>query len=520
MPVMDSSPALLPAAGVGDLFAVPHALEATDELLHTISEVLDVRDAFPRIAQIAGPMLQHDCLTLAVYHESGAVAFHARSVEDFPDDHGAAASGAHAPWLVRDIRTSGRHALSPHDAEAAPASFLDSLSAAGYRSLLCVRRMARDRAIRLGFFSRRVEAYSSRDIPCAQRIAAVIAVAVSHQELARAQFSRVAARAKGERLELRVQGVLDAVKSQAAPFKALGSSPGWRQVLRKAVQVAHTDTTVFVRGESGTGKEVVARFIHGASPRRSGPFVAINCAALPEHLLESELFGYERGAFTGAHQAKMGQIELASTGVLFLDEVSEMSPNAQAKLLRFLQEREFQRLGGTRVIKANVRVIAASNRDLLGAVADGSFREDLYYRLHVFDIQIPPLRERQSDIPLLAAAFLQDFSRHGCPAASLSIEASEMLMRYRWPGNIRQLRNALERAAILSDGEAIEPEHLSLHPSDVAKARSTDLPNVERRTIEQALRETEGNKSSAARRLGITRTQLYCRMRKHGLDAD
>ena len=182
----------------------------------------------------------------------------------------------------------------------------------------------------------------------------------------------------------------------------IGRSAAFQDVLKQALQVAGTETTVFLQGESGTGKEVIARFIHQASPRKDGPFVAINCAALPEQLLESELFGYERGAFTGAQQAKPGQIELAARGVLFLDEVSEISPTAQAKFLRFLQEREFQRLGSTRSLRANVRVIAASNRDLGAEVAAGRFREDLFYRLQVFDILLPPLRERTSDIPLLA----------------------------------------------------------------------------------------------------------------------
>ena len=297
--------------------------------------------------------------------------------------------------------------------------------------------------------------------------------------------------------------------------RVIGQSPEWRQVLRKASQVAWTDTTVFLQGESGTGKEVVARYIHRTSPRKNGPFVAINCAALPEQLLESELFGYERGAFTGAHQAKAGQIELASTGVLFLDEVSEMSPMAQAKLLRFLQEREFRRLGGTRLVKVNVRVIAASNRDLQKAVTDGSFREDLFYRLRVFDIYLPPLRERRSDIPLLAAAFLQDFKRSsGCAPEGLAPDALEMLGRYDWPGNVRELHNALERAAIVCDGGPITPEHLSLQPKHFAtRRRPIQLSDVERQTIEQVLHECDGNKSKAARRLGITRTQLYGRLR-------
>jgi transcriptional regulator with PAS, ATPase and Fis domain len=276
---------------------------------------------------------------------------------------------------------------------------------------------------------------------------------------------------------------------------------------------------VFLQGESGTGKEVVARFIHQASPRKDGPFVAINCAALPEQLFESELFGYERGAFTGAQQAKAGQIELASRGVLFLDEVSEMSLTAQAKFLRFLQEREFQRLGGTRAQKANVRVIAASNRDLRQAVERGTFREDLFYRLQVFDIPLPPLRERIGDVPLLAEEFLEELgqSMGGLPAR-LGEDAREALSAYSWPGNVRELRNVLERAAILSDEGVIDRRHLSLQPKTAPAASPDDLGVIERQTIENVLRQTDGNKSKTARRLGLTRTQLYVRLRKYGLE--
>ena len=219
----------------------------------------------------------------------------------------------------------------------------------------------------------------------------------------------LAARQEDEPL---ARGTIESLRSFGARVEpdrgvghALGESAAWRRVLKLATQVAAVDTTVFLQGESGTGKEVLARFIHQASPRRNGPFVAINCAALPDSLLESELFGYERGAFTGAQQSKPGQIELASRGVLLLDEVSEMEPAAQAKLLRFLQEREFQRLGGTRLVKANVRVIAASNRNLRQAVQEGTFREDLYYRLQVFDIQLPPQRRICSRQRVAHAAF-------------------------------------------------------------------------------------------------------------------
>jgi Nif-specific regulatory protein len=297
----------------------------------------------------------------------------------------------------------------------------------------------------------------------------------------------------------------------------IGASPQWHAVLKRARQVAATDTTTCLEGESGTGKEVVARFIHGNSPRRRGPFLAINCAALPESLLESELFGFERGAFTGAQQSKPGLVELACGGVLFLDEVAEMPLIAQAKVLRVLQEREFLRLGGTRAIKVNVRVIAATNQDLRKAIAQGRFREDLYYRINVFDIRIPPLRERGHDIVLFAHSVLADFSRtNGHPPMRLTSQAEEKLLVYSWPGNVRELQNVLQRAAIISDGTVIDAEHLSLPArEDVAPLPSTDLAALERQAIEQALREVGGNKASAARRLGLSRTQLYSRLQKY-----
>jgi transcriptional regulator with PAS, ATPase and Fis domain len=301
--------------------------------------------------------------------------------------------------------------------------------------------------------------------------------------------------------------------------RIVGESAAWQEVLTSATRVAATEATVLLHGDSGTGKEVVARLIHRASPRKDGAFVAINCAALPETLVESELFGYERGAFTGAYQTKPGQIELASTGVLFLDEVSEMSRAAQAKFLRVLEEREFLRLGGTRLVKANARVVAATNRDLHAAIRSGTFREDLYYRLRVFDIRIPPLRERPGDIALLTDAFLVEMVQaSGCPPARVSEEVRRMLTVYDWPGNVRELRNVLERATILCGGGLITPAHLSLQSAPALSSSTADLDVIVRRQIEQTLRETAWNVSKSARRLGLTRTQLYGRLKKYRLE--
>jgi len=302
----------------------------------------------------------------------------------------------------------------------------------------------------------------------------------------------------------------------------VGHSAGWAGAVKRATLVAPTEATVLLQGESGTGKEVMARLIHTRSPRGNRPFVAINCAALPENLLESELFGYERGAFTGAQQSKPGQVEIAAGGVLFLDEVSEMSLAAQAKFLRFLQEREFQRLGGTRVVKTNVRIIAATNRDLQQAMERGAFRPDLYYRLQVFTIQLPPLRERQADILPLADAFLQDIGRAmKRPRVPLTPEATEALLSHTWPGNVRELRNALERAAIVCEDGAITAAQLSLaapRRSPQFDQADVNLDALQRRTIARVLDQVRGNKSQAAKRLGLTRSQLYERLRKYHLE--
>jgi transcriptional regulator with PAS, ATPase and Fis domain len=329
------------------------------------------------------------------------------------------------------------------------------------------------------------------------------------------------AQARAEQLEARVRSLTAELDSRSGYGRVIGQSQAWTSALKAATQVASTETTVLLTGASGTGKEVVARFIHRASSRRDGPFVAVNCAALPEQLLESELFGHERGAFTGAQQSKPGQIELAAGGVLFLDEVGEMSPSAQAKLLRVIQEREFQRLGGTRTIKANVRVIAATNRELRRALERGDFREDLYYRLHVFEIRLPALRERPEDVLPLSEAFLEDLGQSfGRPPAGMTREAKQALLTYRWPGNVRELRNVLERAAILEQGQLVTPSSLLLGDTRPRppgggpepffsvplseEGTPPTLDELEKLYIERLLSHTEGNRTQVARLLDVS----------------
>ena len=305
----------------------------------------------------------------------------------------------------------------------------------------------------------------------------------------------------------------------------VGQSPAMRQVYVVVDQVAGTDATVLLQGESGTGKELIARAIHHRSGRRDQPFVAINCGALPETLLESELFGYEKGAFTGANIPKQGRIELAQGGTLFLDEVGEMSPKTQVDFIRVLQEREFRRLGGTKLIRVDVRVIAASNRDLEARVRAGQFREDLYYRLNVVPIFLPPLRDRREDIPALAETFLDEFSQvHRRAQKRLSREALHLLISYDWPGNVRELRNVMERLTITVQENTIRPAHLpaAVQFQDTAGKVVTlplgrPLRELEREIIRRTLQELTSHRENAAKILGISPRALHYKLKRFGL---
>ncbi len=323
------------------------------------------------------------------------------------------------------------------------------------------------------------------------------------------------------RRALRDRSLLHQEETEAAfPSDVIAESESMKHVFRLAEQVAVQPTTVLLTGESGTGKEVVARFIHRRSSYRDHAFVPVNCAAIPETLLESELFGHEKGSFTGAIQTRRGRFELADGGSLFLDEVAEMGMNIQAKLLRVLQEQRFERIGSERSISVDVRVIAATNKDLTEAIANKTFREDLYYRLSVFPIPIPPLRERREDILPLAAFFAKSLSaRMGRPAAVFSPEAGELLRAYDWPGNARELANAVERALIVSRTGVIKREDLPMkyEAAASAPARPGLLAQVEKTAILDALARSGGDRRATAEELGISVRTLQYRLKEYGI---
>jgi transcriptional regulator with GAF, ATPase, and Fis domain len=505
-------------------------IDALVRLLQTVAETLDIRQIFPQLSETIRAALPHDILALTAWAEDGlSFRVYAMAGADVPDE------SFWAPTLLTPVERTllDRKAYIIHDVNSEVAAETIRgrlLRKVGARSALRV-------AIPLGssvfgslfFIAREPGRFSEGDVDFARRVADHLALALSHQHLAEAEKRDAAARETAARLEAQVATLTRELEARSGQRRVVGHSRQWQDVLAQAARVAQAETTVLLTGESGTGKEVIARFIHHASRRSSGPFIAINCAALPDQLLESELFGYERGAFTGAVSAKPGRIEQANGGVLFLDEVGEMAPTVQAKLLRVLEEREFQRLGGTRLHHADIRVISATNRDLHGAMQRSEFREDLYYRLGVFEIELPPLRDRAEDVLELADTFLREIGETvGRPAAGLERDARRDLLAYPWPGNVRELRNAIERAVILADGGYIRSEHLpvnatrktpaSVEPSSAPlPAGGVNLDAIERSLVVKALHQARHNKTRAAKLLGLTRAQLYSRIEKYGL---
>lgn len=344
--------------------------------------------------------------------------------------------------------------------------------------------------------------------------------------IAQAVKLRRAAQEEKERLEEENERLRTELRERFRPAQLVGNSHEMQIVYDQIAQVAKSPATVLITGETGTGKELVARAIHFNSERANHPFITVHCAALPETLIESELFGHEKGAFTGAVAERKGRFELADRGTLFLDEVGELPPAVQIKLLRVIQEREFERVGGTRTIKVDVRLIAATNRDLAKLVAEGKFREDLFYRLNVFPIYVPPLRKRKSDIVLLADHFLEKYAKlNRKRIRRISSAAIDMLMSYHWPGNVRELENCIERAVLVAEGEVIHPHHL---PPTLQTAEATgtapkgDLKSLvqayECDLIRDALKSSRGNMAAAARALGTTPRIIAYKIRQYGID--
>jgi transcriptional regulator with GAF, ATPase, and Fis domain len=514
-------------------------LELLDDLLAALTDTEELTEVFDRLSATAKKVIPHDAMMLPVLLPDRV---HAQLYASAGIDRTGLPEVVPVPDAFRDPKWEYQLVV---DGATDPQLYNQRMAGRGFRSALRVPiRIDGKWVAGLALMAREPGVYKPGDVATVRRIADRFALCLARERQAEASRRADEASARANRLASRVRELSDELDARTGYRRVVGESGSWQQVLTQAAQVASTDTTVLLLGESGTGKEVVARFLHRASPRSDGPFIALNCAALPEHLLEAELFGYERGAFTGAMQSKPGQLEQAGGGTLFLDEVGEMAPPAQAKFLRVLQEREFQRLGGTRVLRTDARVVAATNRDLQQAMSHGQFREDLFYRLNVFAIHLPPLRERKDDVLPLSEAFLAEYGRSlGRPPSGISRDARTRLLEYHWPGNVRELRNILERAAILCDGGLITAEHLAINvaappaprapaappvretlvaaaapPTAATPPPAGDLHSMERAMIEQALQTARFNKSKAAAALGLTRAQLYVRMRKHGLE--
>ncbi len=434
--------------------------------------------------------------------------------------------GHHAPMMVGEgiigkVAESGKHIVVPRlSLEPALIQQLGlKLPAGEERSFFCVP-ITIDRQP-VGALGVAVRFETGRNYERTTKffgvVASMIGQAVKVQRLVAAQHRRLVTENARLKQELR----------EGYDFSTIiGNSGSMQRVYEAVAQVARTNTTVLIRGESGTGKELIAQAIHYNSLRAKKPFIKVSCAALPETLIESELFGYEKGAFTGAQDRRKGRFELAQGGTLFLDEIGDVHLPTQVKLLRVLQEREFERLGGTEVVKVNVRLVAATNKNMEQAIEQGTFREDLFYRLNVFVIFIPPLRERKPDVLLLADHFLQRFSsEHGKDIRRISTPAIDMLTAYHWPGNVRELKNVVERAVLVCDGQVVHAHHLP--PTLQTAEASGTVMNVslgeamaayERDLIQDALKSTRGNRAKAARLMRTTDRIFNYKVRRLGID--
>ena len=487
------------------------------DLNNSVVSTLDLREMFRAISAKVRQVMECEYASIVLPEKDGKqLRVYARefseSGESWQEEIVIPATGRPAGTVMASGQplVLDRQALSRYGTDS-------NLWSMGLQSICVLPMISRDRVIgTLNLGRLRAGAFSQEDVDFLKQVANQIAIGVENA-LNYEQISEARERLAEERNylteEIRTEHDFEAV---------IGQSPALKRILKQAELVAPTGSTVLIMGETGTGKEVLARAIHDISPRRERTFVSVNCAAIPLGLLESELFGHEKGAFTGAIALKTGRFELAHQGTLFLDEVGDIPAELQPKLLRVLQEQEFERLGSTRTIRVDARVVAATSRDLAQMVEDREFRSDLYYRLNIFPILVPPLRERPEDIPLLVAHFTDKYARRMDKRISrIPAETMDALKRYHWPGNVRELQNFIERATILTSGSTLQAPLSELQNASVqVRKKSRSLAETDRDEIMRALRESQwvlGGPGGAAERLGLKRTTLFYKMRKMGI---
>jgi formate hydrogenlyase transcriptional activator len=496
-------------------------LEMLLEVSTTLMSNLDVQQLFPAISGLIRRVIRQDFASLALYEEANqCLRLYAL---DSPLADEIIGSDTVVP-IAESV--SGRALLKGEPiireredlmSVGSPAVMrMLELGIQSFCSIPLITRTGKLGTLNLG--STANHAFAPHDISFLKQVAAQVAIALDNARAYR-EIAELTDKLKKEKLYLQ-----DEIRSVLNFEEIVGESPSLQHVLTQVNTVAPLDATVLILGETGTGKELIARAIHRMSSRKDGSFIKLNCAAIPTGLLESELFGHEKGAFTGAVSAKIGRLELADKGTLFLDEIGDIPLELQPKLLRVLQDQEFERLGGIRTIKVNIRLIAATNRDLAKSVASREFRSDLYYRLHVFPVHMPPLRERGKDIQLLVRYFVQKFSRRmKKQIETIPTETMDALARWEWPGNVRELENFIERSVILTAGAILNVPLSELRPTYEGTPHGTTLESLEREHILRVLRETGGviaGLNGAAARLGMKRTTLQSRMQKMGISRE
>ncbi len=489
-------------------------LQLVMDVAKLLASSRDIVQVFPMISAYIRRLFRQEFASFALHDAATGLLVH--GAVDFPLGKGffstIEVSDANSP-AARAMRMRAPMIFSKQELQSFPSEVARHVVAEGLQSLCCVPLLRSRKPLGvLVLGSTRHDAFLPENLDLANHVASQLAIALENQRAA-TEIETLKLRLDGEHEDLAVD-----THPQGEFAEIVGESSILARVLREGATVAPTDATVLILGETGTGKELVARAIHRMSRRKQGAFIKVNCAAIPTGLLESELFGHEKGAFTGAINRKIGRMELADGGTLLLDEIGEIQPELQPKLLRVLQDHEFERLGGTHTTKVNVRLIAATNCDLEEAVANHQFRSDLFYRLSVFPIRMPPLRERREDVPLLVRHFVSKFALHaGHSIETIPRETMAALMNWHWPGNVRELENLVERSMILSPGSVLRVPLPELRARKGEPYLDHTLTGAERQHILQILRETGGVLSGpqgAAERLGMKRTTLQSKMKR------